>query len=139
MEKIYRVQMNSKGMPNFSTAKEIPSVNMPIKEKCCFCPHCENCDVNDDLTIADGSQEEVDAVEIYERAERRLERSEISLGEFESIINPLRHLYYGRPQEWVDKAISIINDMQSEGIVDYEQAREFRMRARLKGADDADG
>ena len=44
-----------------------------------------------------------------------------------------------RPQEWVDKAISIINDMQSEGIVDYEQAREFRMRARLKGADDADG
>ena len=139
MEKIYRVQMNSKGMPNFSTTKEIPSVNMPIQEKCRFCPHCENCDVNDDLTIAGGSQEEVDAVEIYERAERRLERSEISLGEFESIINPLRHLYYGRPQEWVDKAISIINDMQSEGIVDYEQAREFRMRARLKGADDADG
>ena len=24
MEKIYRVQMNSKGMPNFATAEEIP-------------------------------------------------------------------------------------------------------------------
>ena len=42
-----------------------------------------------------------------------------------------------RPQgEWIEKAISIIDDMQSEGIVDYEQAREFRMRARMKGADD---
>jgi len=42
-----------------------------------------------------------------------------------------------RPQgEWIDKAISIIDDMRKEGIVDYEQAREFRMRARMKGADD---
>ena len=42
-----------------------------------------------------------------------------------------------RPQgEWIDKAISIIDDMQREGIVDYEQAKEFRMRARMKGADD---
>ena len=42
-----------------------------------------------------------------------------------------------RPQgEWIEKAISIIDDMQSEGIVDYEQAREFRMRARMKGAYD---
>ena len=41
-----------------------------------------------------------------------------------------------RPQEWVDKAISIIDDMQREGIIDYEQAWEFRMRARMKGADD---
>lgn len=41
-----------------------------------------------------------------------------------------------RPQEWVDKAISIINEMQREGIIDYEQAREYRMRARIKGADD---
>ena len=41
-----------------------------------------------------------------------------------------------RPQgEWIEKAVSIIDDMQSEGIVDYEQAREFRMRARMKGAD----
>ena len=38
-----------------------------------------------------------------------------------------------RPQEWVDKAISIIDDMQREGIIDYEQAWEFRMRARMKG------
>ena len=66
MTKIYKVQMNSKGMPNFSTAVE----------------------------VAD------------------------------------------RPQAWVDKAISIIDDMQREGIIDYEQAWEFRMRARMKGADD---
>ena len=65
-EKIYRVQMNSNGMPNFATAEE----------------------------IAD------------------------------------------RPKEWVDKAISIIDDMQREGIIDYEQAWDFRMRARIKGADD---
>ena len=68
MTKIYKVQMNSKGMPNFSTAVE----------------------------VAD------------------------------------------RPQAWVDKAISIIDDMQREGIIDYEQAWEFRMRARMKGADDED-
>ncbi len=41
-----------------------------------------------------------------------------------------------RPQEWVDKAISIIDDMQREGIIDYEQAWDFRMRARIKGVDD---
>ena len=26
--------------------------DLPIKEKCAYCPHCENCDVNDDLSIA---------------------------------------------------------------------------------------
>ena len=42
-----------------------------------------------------------------------------------------------RPQgEWIDKAISIIDDMQREDIIDYAQAWEFRMRARMKGADD---
>jgi len=42
-----------------------------------------------------------------------------------------------RPQgEWIDTAISIIDDMRSEGIIDYEQAREFRMRARIKGEND---
>ena len=54
--------------------------------------------------------------------------------------NNFGNLFYedaDRPQgEWVDKAISIIDDMQREGIVDYEQAKEFRMRARMKGADD---
>lgn len=25
--------------------------DLPIKEKCAFCPHCKNCDVNDDLSI----------------------------------------------------------------------------------------
>ena len=41
-----------------------------------------------------------------------------------------------RPQEWVDKAISIIDEMEIEGIIAYEQACEYRMRARMKGADD---
>lgn len=29
----------------------LPSVELPIKEKCCVCPHCDNCDVNEDGTI----------------------------------------------------------------------------------------
>ena len=33
MEKIYRVQMNSKGMPNFSTAVEIPQEWIPCSER----------------------------------------------------------------------------------------------------------
>lgn len=54
------------------------------------------------IPSADIPQGDVDAVEIYERAERQLERGEISLGGFEDIIEPLRHLFYGRPQgEWV--------------------------------------
>ena len=32
MEKIYRVQMNSKGMPNFSTAEEVPNGKWEEKE-----------------------------------------------------------------------------------------------------------
>ena len=33
--------------------RELPSAqpDLPIKEKCAFCPHCKNCDVNDDLSI----------------------------------------------------------------------------------------
>ena len=41
-----------------------------------------------------------------------------------------------RPQGWVDKAISIIDEMEIEGIIAYEQACEYRMRARMKGTDD---
>ena len=35
------------------TLVNLPSAqpNLPIKEKCAFCPHCDNCDVNDDLSI----------------------------------------------------------------------------------------
>lgn len=37
------------------TAKQLlevlPSAELPIKEKCYVCPHCDNCDVNDDGTI----------------------------------------------------------------------------------------
>ena len=29
----------------------MPSAELPIKEKCYVCPHCDNCDVNDDGTI----------------------------------------------------------------------------------------
>ena len=33
--------------------KNLPSAqpDLPIKAKCAFCPHCNNCDVNDDLSI----------------------------------------------------------------------------------------
>lgn len=31
--------------------QQVPTVELPIKDKCAFCPHCTNCDVNDDLTI----------------------------------------------------------------------------------------
>ena len=52
---------------------------------------------------ADTPQGEVDAVEIYEKAESQLERNEITVGEFEKIIEPLRHLFYNRPQgEWIE-------------------------------------
>ena len=51
--------------------------------------------------IENRPQGKVDAVEIYERAELQLERSEITIGKFEEIIEPLRHVFYGRPQEWI--------------------------------------
>lgn len=37
----------------FDVINSLPSTQpeLPIKEKCCYCPHCTNCDVNDDLTI----------------------------------------------------------------------------------------
>ena len=41
-----------------------------------------------------------------------------------------------RPQGWVDKAIDIIDDMERDGIINYYQAWELRMRVRMKGADD---
>lgn len=51
---------------------------------------------------ADRPQGEVDAVEIYEKAESQLERNEITIGEFEKIVEPLRHLFYNRLQgEWI--------------------------------------
>lgn len=28
-----------------------PTAELPIKEKCCVCPHCDNCDVNEDGII----------------------------------------------------------------------------------------
>ena len=30
---------------------DAPTATLPIKDKCAFCPHCANCDVNDDLSI----------------------------------------------------------------------------------------
>ena len=40
MEKIYRVQMNSKGMPNFATAEEIPQGEWIEQEDCWQCSEC---------------------------------------------------------------------------------------------------
>lgn len=91
--------------------------------------------------IADRPQGKVDAVEIYERAERRLERSEISLGEFESIIDPLRRLYYDRPQgEWkpknhhTDYCSNCGFEETQWRTVDYNFCPSCG--ARMKGADD---
>ena len=58
----------------------------------------------------------------------------VHIDDIEAVVNAIPSA--DRPQGWVDKAISIIDDMQREGIIDYEQAWEFRMRARMKGADD---
>ena len=106
MEKIYKVQMNSKGAPDFSTALEIPSSDNHDWEK-----------YSDRLWKL--------AYERGKEDEKRWWSGHCAKCTDED-----------RPQEWVDKAISIIDDMQSEGIVDYEQAREFRMRVRMKGTDD---
>ena len=32
--------------------KALPSAFLPIKKKCQICPHCDNCDVNDDGELA---------------------------------------------------------------------------------------
>ena len=43
------------GNPALTEIKEcledLPFAELPIKEKCCVCPHCDNCDVNKDGTI----------------------------------------------------------------------------------------
>lgn len=31
--------------------ESIPTAELPIKEKCCVCPYCDNCDVNEDGII----------------------------------------------------------------------------------------
>lgn len=45
---------------------------LPIKEKCCYCPHCANCDVNDDLTINQQEQRWIPFEQCVE--ENRLEK-----------------------------------------------------------------
>ena len=39
------------GIDSAEVLKNMPSAELPIKEKCCVCPHCDNCDVNEDGTI----------------------------------------------------------------------------------------
>lgn len=39
------------GLIHTSDIDEAPTAELPIKEKCCVCPHCDNCDVNEDGTI----------------------------------------------------------------------------------------
>ena len=54
MKKLYEVELNSKGMPNFSTAKEVPQRKKGrwidyVKEgyvECPFCHSATNCDDN---------------------------------------------------------------------------------------------
>lgn len=73
---------------------------------------CEKCSVPklreliNAIPSVDRPQGEVDAVEIYERAEHNLEQGYITIGEFDERIEPLRHLCYGRPQgEWIFKTV----------------------------------
>ena len=106
MEKIYKVQMNSKGAPDFSTAVEIPSSDNHDWER-----------YSDKLWKL--------AYEKGKEDEKRWWSGHCA-----------KCTDADRTQGWVDKAISIIDDMRKEGIIDYEQAREFRMRARIKGEDD---
>ena len=117
MEKIYRVQMNNKGMPNFSTAVE----------------------------VADRPQGNVDAVDIFEREMHNLEQGYITLGEFDERIEPLRHLCYGRPQgEWKRRLVD--NGFNADWVCSecgYRVKTDFvsfnycpNCGARMKGADD---
>lgn len=39
------------GIDSADVIRKVPFAELPIKEKCCVCPHCENCDVNEDGTI----------------------------------------------------------------------------------------
>jgi len=39
------------GIDSAEVLKNMPSAELPIKEKCCVCPYCDNCDVNEDGTI----------------------------------------------------------------------------------------
>lgn len=47
----YNVAFNDGLRSAVFALEELPSAELPIKDKCAFCPHCKNCDVNDDLTI----------------------------------------------------------------------------------------
>ena len=51
-----------------------------------------------DIPSADRPSGEVDAVKEYERQVHNLEQGYITLGEFDKRVEPLRHLYYDRPQ-----------------------------------------
>ena len=45
----------------------------------------------------------MDAVKIYENAVRRLEKSEITLGEFEKLIEPLRNVSEKKTGKWIEE------------------------------------
>ena len=95
----------------------------------------------------DRPQGEVDAVETYEKAERQLERSEITIGEFEKIVEPLRHLFYNRPQgEWISKGKRTYRCSNCGNYLDFDGVNAGRgdanfcpnCGAQMKGADNAD-
>ena len=54
------------------------------------------------IPSADRPSGEVDAVKEYECQVHNLNQGYITLGEFDKRVEPLRHLYYDRPQgEWI--------------------------------------
>lgn len=50
----YEQGLNSQWHHDIDAIKSLPSAQpeLPIKQKCTICPHCDNCDVNDDGTIS---------------------------------------------------------------------------------------
>ena len=52
--------------PDVRRLQEVSSAELPIKEKCCVCPYCDNCDVNEDGTIELKKGEWIDDVAFYD-------------------------------------------------------------------------
>ena len=106
-----------------------------------FIKHQYRIGFEDGKASADRPSGEVDAVKEYERQVHNLNQGYITLGEFDKRIEPLRHLYYDRPQgEWIDRTTL-------KGFPEFEcsACHAFGQRwmtfcphcgARMKGADD---
>lgn len=113
-------------------AIQIPKTGMEVFETCRLCETAFPKVVNEIISRAptiEPKAKVIAQVTFDEEKMREIVKEAVERFKEEYEIEPKRG-------EWIDIAISIIDDMQREGIIDYEQAWEFRMRARMKGADD---